>query len=343
MDSGSNDSKEHMTLLRNKANQAILTLVAAAATVGGAWGAPPSWNGYRGPNRDGVSADANWAPWTGEKPRILWTAQVGPGYSTVVVLKGRAYTMGNKADRDIVYCMNAETGKEIWTFPYDCPGVRNGFPGPRAATSVDDKYVFTVSWQGQLHCLDVRTGKKVWARTMQDFGCTFANWGCACAPLIHGNRVIYDLGKIVALDKATGKKIWETKDFTSGYSSPVAFDLNGGTCVAAFPATALVVLDAADGRVVSTYPWQTQGNATVAMPVVVGDRLFVSSGYKRGCALVRPTAGEAEKVWRNKNMSNHVNTCVLHEGHVYGFDGQVGSGVNRLRCINIETGEATWT
>ena len=301
-----------------------------------------SWNGYRGPNRDGISTDSDWEPWTGDKPEKLWTTEVGSGYATIVVFKNRAYTMGNKDDKDIVYCLNAETGEEIWTSAYDCPGVRKNFYGPRGTPAVDDTHVFTVSWQGQLYCFDVKTGQKRWSRTMQEFDCQHPNWGCACSPLIDGDRVIYDIGKIVALNKSTGQTIWESEYFgVEGYSSPLLFDWQGKTCVLAYPKAGLVMVDVADGRVVSTFNWRCNVNAT--MPLIIGENIFISSGYSKGGVLLKPAIDQFETIWKNKEMANTVNTCVYFQGHLYGFDGQVSSNNNRLRCLNVETNEVMWT
>jgi outer membrane protein assembly factor BamB len=301
-----------------------------------------AWTGYRGARRDGISPDANWTPWTGDRPNTLWTARIGSGYSAVVVFKGRAYTMGNTDDKDIVYCLDAETGEVLWTSSYNCPGVRKGFHGPRGTPSVDDQYVFTVSWQGEMNCFDVKTGEKIWTRTMEEFDCEHPNWGCACSPLIAGDRVIYDIGKIVALDKATGKTIWESDYFgIEGYSSPLLFNWQGKTCVLAYPKAGLVMVDAADGRVMSTFTWQCSVNAT--MPLVIGENIFVSSGYSKGGVLLKPKIDQFETLWKNKGMANTVNSSVYHEGNLYGFDGQVSSNNNRLRCLNVETNEIKWT
>src|SRR5687768_11549902 len=56
------------------------------------------WPQWRGPNRNGISAETGWAPTS--NPRRVWTAQVGQGFSSVAVVGGRVYTMGNAGGKD---------------------------------------------------------------------------------------------------------------------------------------------------------------------------------------------------------------------------------------------------
>ena len=288
---------------------------------------PTAWSGYRGPQRDGVFAETSWEVWGATGPKKLWSAQVGAGYSALTVFHGRAYTAGHRGSQDIIYCFDAETGEEIWTHPYNCSGDRGGYRGPRGTPSVDGKYVFSVSMEGDLLCLAAKTGELVWSKqAKKDFGCEVPTWGCANSPLLLNDLAIYDLGKIIALEKATGKVVWETANYGPGYSSVMAFQKDGRTLIAAFPASGLVVLDAADGKVIGQLKWKTQYDINAVIPIIYEGDVFISSGYNKGCALVRVVPAGLQVLWDNRNMRNHVNTCVRRDGYVYGFDGQVGGG-----------------
>ncbi len=67
--------------------------------------------------------------------------------------------------------------------------------GPRSSPVLDGDRVYTVGAQGQLHCLDVRTGKLVWRRNIaaeykvpQDF------FGTASTPLVEDKLLILNAG-----------------------------------------------------------------------------------------------------------------------------------------------------
>jgi outer membrane protein assembly factor BamB len=305
------------------------------------------WWQWRGPNQDGVSTETGWEVWGAEGPKQVWKTSVGTGYSTVAVSDGRLYVMGNRDKMDTIYCLDAKTGEKIWKHSYPCAAEGDGHPGTASAPTVYGKVVYTVSREGDVHCLDAETGKLVWSKDLpRDFGITLPRWGVASSPLILDNMMILDCATTVALDKSTGDLIWKTKDYGDswgldshggGYSSPYAFHLNGKKLIAVFNSTGLVILEPEDGKELMLYPWKTDWNVNAAIPIVVDDKIFISSGYNSGCALVQISNGKLVTVWKNKNMRNHMNSSVLWEGYIYGFD------ESQLRCLDWETGEVEWT
>jgi outer membrane protein assembly factor BamB len=124
-------------------------------------GAMDDWPYWRGPGRNSISSEKGWNPKALEGGAdILWESRVGEGYSSVTVKDGFLYTMGNIKDNDIVYCLRADTGEEIWQFTYDCPV--KGYPGTFATPVIEDGSVYTMSRNGDVHCLDAETGNKKW-------------------------------------------------------------------------------------------------------------------------------------------------------------------------------------
>jgi outer membrane protein assembly factor BamB len=84
------------------------------------------------------------------------------------------------------------------------------------------------------------------------------------------------------------------------------------------------------------FPWKTSYGVNAATPIISGDQIFVSFGYNYGCARLNVAPTGATEVWRNKNMRNHVNSCVLVNGYLYGYD------ENELKCLDWKTGEVKW-
>lgn len=298
------------------------------------------WNGYRGPDRDGKT-DQPITPWSGKNPPVLWKATVGHGYSAIVEFDGRAYTMGNTAGKDTVFCFDAETGKPLANFSYKCRSNFGNYRGPRSTPAVDKDIVLTVSAEGDLYGLDPKTLKPVWQRHAKEFGCKMPKWAFANSALIDGDAAVYDFGKIVKLDKMTGKTIWQSKNYGEAYCSVQIYRMDGQKTYVAFPAFGLIVLDAENGQTLCTFPWKTRYNVNAAMPVLHGEFGFVSSGYNTGCALAKLQKGSAEQIYRNKHISTHFNTCVLKDGYLYGFTGNAGGG-GVLTCMNYKTAEVAW-
>lgn len=302
------------------------------------------WPRWRGPKLDNISTEAGWqTEWPANGPKQLWKASVGVGYSTVAVSQGRLYTMGNTDNQDSVYCLEAGTGQEVWKHSYACNAKDpNGYHGTRCTPTVDDGLVYTVSREGHLFCLDAQKGAVVWKKNFkEDFQGKVPQWGFAGSPLIEKDLVLVEAGgpgaNVVAMNKKTGEVVWKAGDDAASYSSIIPFDQEGQRALMIFNAFGLVAHSMKDGKELWRHPWKTSWNVNAATPVIEGNQVFISSGYNTGCALLEFGAGSAPKVvWQNKNMRNHVNSCILWKGYLYGFD------ENELRCLDWKTGQTKW-
>jgi len=299
------------------------------------------WPQYRGPNRNGISGETGWlTEWPKSGPKALWKTSIGTGFSTVSVVDGRVYAMGHAGELDTVFCFDAETGKQLWKYSYECPiRDKQHEGGPAATPAVTDKYVFTLSREADFYCLDAKTGNKVWYQDLTEtIGAGIPEWAYAGSPLIYNDWAIHDMGMVVAFEAATGKVVWKTKDYGAAYSSPAPMNLNGRSCIAVLPKTGLAVLDASDGSEIAFHPWETRYDVNAATPLVDGNRVFISSGYNRGCTFVEiDEKGQVKVLWENKNMRNHFNSSVLWKGCIYGFD------EDELACLDSKTGAKMWS
>lgn len=316
----------------------MLTLTLTLPAVASDW---PQW---RGPNRDGISTETGWSTaWPKEGLKQVWKAEVGAGYGTVSVAKGRLYVMGNTADKDTLYCLDAGTGKQVWQYTYDCAAKDpNGYHGTRCTPTVDGELVFGTSRHGHLFCLSTADGKLKWSKEFgKDFGSKTPTWGFSLSPLVEGDLLIVETGgpeaSIVAFNKKTGEQVWKSGSAPAAYSSPIAYTLNGERCVAVFSAQGATGRRLSDGKELWSFPWKTSYDVNAATPIIDGSKVFVSSGYGVGCGLYDISANPPKELWKNKNMRNHVNSCVLWKGHLYGFD--EGS----LKCLDFATGEVKWS
>jgi outer membrane protein assembly factor BamB len=316
---------------------AITGLVACSAL--GADGV--DWYRWRGPDLNGISKETGWnAQWPADGPKQLWKASVGTGFASFSVSQGRVYTMGNSKDTDTVFCLEAGTGKVLWQHSYPCPLAPKNFEGgPCATPTVADGRVYTFSRKGELFCLDAAKGSVIWSKNLnKELGLEIPTWGCASSVLVDGNLAVVNMGSAgAAFDPVSGKLAWTSDKSAGAYATPVPLKIGSEPCLAILSRQALIAVKAASGQQVWSYPWKTSYDVNAADPVLDGDKLFISSGYNHGGSVVKFTAQAAEKVWENKNMRNHFNTCVLWQGYLYGPD---DSG---LRCLSFDTGDLKWT
>ncbi|MFM8471628.1 MAG: PQQ-binding-like beta-propeller repeat protein, partial [Limisphaerales bacterium] len=309
-----------------------------------------------GPTRNASYAGSDLAAtWPKDGPPIAWQKKIGSGWAGPVAAGGKVILFHRVASEEVVECLEAKSGKELWkqTFPTrytDNFGFDNG---PRATPCIANGRVFVFGANGNLHALDFATGKPAWSVDAQvDFGADKGFFGFACSPLVEGKALLVNVGGkngagIVAFDTANGKVLWQAPDEEASYSSPLAATIAGQRHALFFARHRLVSLDPANGQARFTFPWgpKMQASVSAAVPVVSGDTVFISAGYGAGAALLRVKASGVEKLWSGEEqLTAQYVTPVLRDGFLYGFEGRVDTGPRpELRCVELATGKVRWS
>jgi len=303
----------------------------------------PNWNGS---HHDGISRETGFADaWPKDGLPIEWTCEIGTGFSSMSVAGERLFAMGHKDGEETVWCLNRRTGQVLWSHKYPgelIPNLHEG--GPCATPTVDGDRVYTVGKEGQLFCLNMADGKVLWEKMLQqDLEVKLPEWGFSGSPRILGNQLILEGGRVVSFDKSDGAKLWQTEIHEAGYGSAAVFEHGGKTLIATLDCDGLRIVDSADGTQVAFAEWKSPYRTNATTPIIVGDQIFVSTGYKIGCGLFRLQSESLELVYKNTEMRNHFNNSILLDGHLYGFDGDAHLGrLVTLACINFTTGKLTW-
>jgi outer membrane protein assembly factor BamB len=318
----------------------------------GAFAWADDWPQFLGPQRNGVSAEKGLATfWPKNGPPLVWEKQVGEGYSGPVVSGQRLILFHRVGDEEVVECLNAGTGKGVWKFAYatDYQDALNKGNGPRSTPVMADEKVITLGPGGWLHCLEMKTGQKVWGRNIvQDYRVPGSYFGVGTSPLVEDNRVLVNVGGkgagIVAFDLGTGKEVWKATTDGASYSSPVAGTVDGVRHALFFTRQGVVILDPKTGTPRFTMRWRARIDASVnaATPLLINDLAFFSTSYDTGALLLKLRKDGADIVWQNdESMSNHYNTCIHHNGFLYGFHGRQEVGAD-FRCVELKTGKVKW-
>ncbi len=316
------------------------------------------WPQFLGPDRNGISAETNLSgPWPAGGPPLRWKKDIGQGFSGPVVARGKLILFHRKADQEIIDCLDAKTGGDLWHFAYPTH-YRDDFgfdEGPRATPAIAGDKVYAMGAEGAVHCLDLQSGREIWrADCKEKFQCPKGFFGMACSPLLEGGLVILNIGGrggagIIALDQATGALRWKQGDAEAGYSSPIAATIQGKRYALVFTRSGLAALNPSNGAPYFDFPWRSRDNNSVnaATPVVSGDLIFLTASYGTGAVLLRVENGGAQKIWSgDESLSCHYATPVLYQGYLYGVDGRADPGLQprpSLRCVELKTGRVCWS
>ena len=296
-------------------------------------------------------------------PRILWEFPKGGGFGGPAIVGEKLVIFNRVEEREVVECLNAETGKSVWKHDYAAPYSPRygGSTGPRTSPVIDAGRVFTFGIAGHLHALDLTNGKVIWQHDLArefSMGPTFFGYGST--PLVMGSRLIVQIGGEVAgknvntaaFDTATGELLWTAAhEWVASYASPIPATLHGRECVLVYaggmsrpPTGGLLIIDAANGAVLgsATHRADIAESVSASSPVVIGSRVFVSEAYSAGgaCFEVAPDFS-MKPVWTAENFGLYWMTPLVRDGCIFGFAG-MSERLAELVCHDIASGKELW-
>jgi outer membrane protein assembly factor BamB len=307
------------------------------------------WPQWRGAERTAISSETGLLQeWPDDGPKLMWKANgLGAGFSSVAVVDGKIYTMGDVDGGSHVITLSEKDGSELWKTKIGEDGGHKGYPGSRGTPTVDGGQVFALNQHSDLACIDAQSGKLIWKKNLvSDFGGKMmSGWKYSESPLVDGDQVVVTPGgkegTMVALNRNTGEKIWQTSDWTdtAGYSSVVIATIHGTRQYVQLTGKSVAGIDPKSGKVL--WVAEREGKtAVITTPVVDNDVVFVTSAYGVGCNGFRISKDgdewSTDELYANKDIANHHGGVVLLDGHVFGATGST------FRCLDIAEGELSF-
>jgi outer membrane protein assembly factor BamB len=243
-------------------------------------------------------------------------------------------------------CLDLQTGKMVWqrntSKEWDIPEAFFGV----GSTPVIEGDLLIVMIGGQPNAgvvgLDIKTGKTIWESVGEK------NW--SGKPML-GFTDSYQLRKpdekfLLSRKADEETKVqWSPAEKQASYATPVLATIDGRRRVLCLMRQGLVMLDPKTGAIDDSFWYRARVNESVnaANPVVLGDKVMISSSYYRsGSVLLKVNAQQKfEELWRSLVMEIHFTTPILKDGFLYAFSGRNEPDA-RFRCVEFETGKLVW-
>jgi len=320
------------------------------------------WPQFRGPNRDGKSAETGLLKkWPAEGPKLLWSveSELEEGFASVAVADGYVYTTGmvgqTKQGEIIAY---GTDGSFKWKSTYG-RAWDGSHSGARSTPTVDGDRLYVMSGYGLVACHNSKTGKQIWkVDTAKVFEGKNIRWGIAESVLVYGDKVICTPGgkdaAMVALDKMTGKTIWTTKGLSekSAYCSPVLIRRNDKDLVVTNVQKSIIIVDPDNGNVICRIPHEKRHDLAAVSPVYKDGYLYVTTGYEREDFPPRgrmwelsPDTRSFTLKWTDRNLDCHHGGVVLVDGDIHGSNSVIYGPPSKEKnkgtwfCLNLATGK----
>lgn len=346
---------------------AVAAAFAAAIVTVAAYAAAPEWTRFRGPDGAGVSEQTGLpTEWSDDK-NIVWKTELpGPGTSSPIVVDDKIYLTcysgyaedvedpGDQSDlmRHVV-CLDRKSGDVAWKkdFKPDLPesryqgnGARHGYSSSTPTSDGERLYVFF--GKSGVYCFDL-DGKELWHA---DVGSNTKGWGSANSPVLYKDALIINASiesqSLVALDKKTGKELWQTEGVRGVWNTPILVDAPGGNTELVLslpgrPVGKIIAYDPENGEEL----WHAEGipdGGYVCPSPIAHDGVVYSIGGRKNTAVAVKAGGrgdvtDSHTLWRVDKGSN-VSSPVYYKGNLYWVHESKGVAYN----LDAKTGEVVW-
>lgn len=326
----------------------LLVAVFSASALAG------EWPQILGPQRDGRATGEKIADaWPKTGPKVVWSYKVGSGFAGPAVISQRVIVFHRVGDQERIEALSTVDGKSLWKTDFDATyrGGINPDDGPRCVPLVHQGNVYVYGAAGDLHSVELATGKKRWSRAANsDYAAPEGYFGAGSTPIVIGDSLLVNVGGrdgtgIVAFALADGKTRWKGVDDTASYSSPIVLEFDGKPRALFVTRLNMLVVDPATGEVLAQTPFGMRGpTVNAASPILVGDSIFLTASYGIGARLLDVKPSGVKALWESDDvLSSQYNTPVYDKGYLYGIHGREDAGLAELRCIDAKSQKVAWS
>ncbi len=305
-----------------------------------------NWPEFHGPGRTNLSPETGLLDrWPEGGPPLAWKyTGCGIGYANVSIADGMIFTTGNVDDMEIVLALDL-AGRPLWRSPSG-PAWRRATPGSRSTPTYQDGAVYLLNPNGRVAAFEARTGRERWNVNLVDrFEARGGVWGMT-ENLVVEDAKVYCMaggakGRVVALDKRTGKTVWANTDIehTAAYCSPTVITHRGVRQWISMTQRSIVSVDIATGQLLWSVPFPPRAPQNSLTPIYHDGHVFVACGHSTGGMLLKiaDDSSEATVVWHRRDLDNCHSGSILLDGKLFGA--ACRNGGRQFYCVDFLSGE----
>lgn len=295
--------------------------------------AAQNWPQWRGLKRDGqVAATQIVATWP-EKLQQVWQTEVGEGHASPLVVQNKILIFSRQNNREVISCLDADTGKKLWIKNYPAPYSLNFAAyshgkGPKSTPAFSAGKIVTLGISGILSCYEMADGKLLWRKEFaRQFKATSPLYGTAMSPLISDGVCVvhlggHDDGALTAIEMPSGRTKWQWPKDGPGYASPILATFENTRQVVTFSQEHLVGIDFASGKLLWQVPFNTPWTQNCVTPVVFKNTLILS-GLSQGIMRIKVKKKgknwSTETLWKNSEIGMYMSSPVMFDNLLVGF------------------------
>ncbi len=324
-----------------------------------------TWPNFRGEDYDNISKSPVKLidKFAADGPKIVWSLELGEGHSGAAIYKGLAYVLDyNEEERaDRLRCFSLVDGTEQWSRGYDV-AVKRNHGMSRTIPAVTENYIVTIGPKCHVMCLDRETGDFRWGLDIvKEYQNEIPFWYTGQCPLVDNNVAILAAGgtkMMVAVDCATGEKLWETPNpngWKMSHSSVIPYTFEGRRMYV-YSAIGGILGIAADGPDAGSILWETNAwnhSVVAPSPVCMPDgKIFLTAGYGAGSMLIQLSenngtfsAAAIDEYSPKDGLACEQQTPIYWNGHLFGILPKDGGALrNQLVCVDpADTKKVVWS
>ncbi len=309
----------------------------------------PCWRGVDGDAKSTVTGIIK--DWSNGLKQVwevnyLCQGRASATWSSPVIQGDRLIVCGRDEDNDLVFCLSAIDGSLLWQARYAAKATSNHGMGMRATPCIDENRIYTFGRNGDLLCWNLNDGTTLWHKNVRDEGGKEPKWGHSSSPLVSGEYVLVQGGgtaRVIAYNKLSGEVIWKSGQGSAGYAPIVPITLSDRPAYLAFHGKGLAAVTADTGMELWNITWETPFGVNATTPLVSGDQLFITSGYKTGAQLVKISDKDVKILWKTKAMAAHHSDGYILDGFLYGYSGQSLQNKGSFKCLELASGMVKWS